>query len=79
MQRIFFVCFVIFIINIERLIRIVFHFSQNKKMFAGMDVEVAIQQIRMQLLQRQYNEHLNELIDELKGEAKVIRNEDVKL
>ncbi|MCK5570587.1 MAG: hypothetical protein KAJ15_12765, partial [Spirochaetes bacterium] len=54
-------------------------YNQNKKLFAGVDVEVAGQQIKMQLLQRQYNDYLNELIDELKGEAKVIRNEDVKL
>ncbi|HEB31744.1 MAG TPA: hypothetical protein ENI15_12850 [Spirochaetes bacterium] len=54
-------------------------YNQNKKLFAGVDVEVAGQQIKMQLLQRQYNDYLNELIDELKGEAKVIKNEDVKL
>ena len=54
-------------------------YNQNKKLFAGVDVEVAGQQIKMQLLQRQYNDYLNELIDGLKGEAKVIRNEDVKL
>ena len=54
-------------------------YNQNKKLFAGVDIEIAGQQIKMQLLQRQYNDFLNELIDELKGEAKVIRNEDVKL
>ena len=54
-------------------------YNQNKKLFAGVDIEVAGQQIKRQLLQRQYNDYLNELIDELKGEAKVIRNEDVKL
>ena len=54
-------------------------YNQNKKLFAGVDVEVAGQQIKMQLLQRQYNDYLNELIDELKGEAKVIRNEEIKL
>jgi hypothetical protein len=54
-------------------------YNQNKKMYAGVDIDVARQQIRMLLLQRQYNEYLNELVDELKGEAKVIRNEDVDL
>jgi len=54
-------------------------YNQNKKLFAGVDFDVAQQQIRMQLLQRQYNELLNEIIDELKGEAKVIRNDNVKL
>ena len=54
-------------------------YNQNKKLFAGVDIDVARQQIRMQLLQRQYNQYLNELIDELKGEAKVIRNDKIKL
>lgn len=54
-------------------------YNQNKKLFAGVDFDVAQQQIKMQLLQRQYNELLNEIIDELKGEAKVLRNDNVKL
>ncbi len=54
-------------------------YNQNKKLFAGVDIDVARQQIRMQLLQRQYNQYLNDLIDELKGEAKVVRNDHVKL
>ncbi len=54
-------------------------YNQNKKMYAGVDIDVARQQIKMLLLQRQYNEYLNELVDELKGEAKVIKNEDVDL
>jgi hypothetical protein len=54
-------------------------YNQNKKVFANMDIEVARQQIKMQLLQRQYNDLLDDLIEKLKGEAKVIRNEDVKL
>ncbi len=54
-------------------------YNQNKKLFAGVDIDVARQQIRMQLLQRQYNQYLNDLIDELKGEAKVIRNDNIKL
>jgi len=53
-------------------------YNQNKKLFAGVDLEVAEQQIKMQLLQRQYNEYLNELIDELKGEAKVVRNDNIE-
>jgi|GEM_PF-1549773 len=54
-------------------------YNQNKKMYAGVDIDMARQQIKMLLLQRQYNEYLNELVDELKGEAKVIKNEDVDL
>ena len=54
-------------------------YNQNKKLFAGVDIDVARQQIKMQLLQRQYNDYLNELVDELKGEAKVIRNDEVGL
>ena len=54
-------------------------YNQNKKVFANMDIEVARQQIKMQLLQRQYNDLLDDLIEKLKGEAKVVRNEDVKL
>jgi hypothetical protein len=54
-------------------------YNQNKKMYAGVDIEVAREQIRMLLLQRQYNEYLEELVDELKGEAKVMRNETVDL
>ncbi len=54
-------------------------YNQNKKLFAGVDIDVARQQIRMQLLQKQYNDHLNEIIDNLKGEAKVIKNEKVGL
>ncbi len=54
-------------------------YNQNKKLFAGVDIDVARQQIRMQLLQKQYNDHLNELIDSLKGEAKVIKNNDINL
>ena len=54
-------------------------YNQNKKLFAGVDIDVARQQIRMQLLQKQYNEHLNELIDSLKGEAKVVKNSDMDL
>ncbi len=54
-------------------------YNQNKKLFAGVDIDVARQQIRMQLLQKQYNDHLNEIIDNLKGEAKVVKNEKVGL
>jgi len=54
-------------------------YNQNKKLFTGVDIDVARQQIRMQLLQRQYNQYLGELIDELKGAAKVIRNDNIKL
>jgi len=54
-------------------------YNQNKKLFAGVDIDVARQQIRMQLLQKQYNDQLNEIIDNLKGEAKVIKNEKVGL
>jgi len=54
-------------------------YNQNKKLFAGVDIDVARQQIRMQLLQRQYNQYLSELIDELKGAAKVIKNENINL
>jgi len=54
-------------------------YNQNKKFFAGVDIDIARQQIKMQLLQKQYNDHLNEIIDELKGEAKVIRNDKVGL
>lgn len=54
-------------------------YNQNKKVFAGVDIDVARQQIKMQFLQRQYNEYLNELIDELKGAAKVVKNETIAL
>jgi hypothetical protein len=54
-------------------------YNKNKKLFAGVDIDVARQQIRMQLLQKQYNDHLNEIIDNLKGEAKVVKNEKVGL
>ena len=54
-------------------------YNQNKKLFAGVDIDVARQQIRMQLLQKQYNELLNDLIDSLKGEAKVVKNPDLDL
>ncbi|MFW6139457.1 MAG: SurA N-terminal domain-containing protein [Spirochaetota bacterium] len=54
-------------------------YNKNKQMFAGMDIDTAGQQIKMQLLQRQYNQHLEELIDELKGEARVVKNDDVDL
>jgi hypothetical protein len=43
------------------------------------DIDVARQQIKMQLFQQQYREHLNQIIDDLKGEAKVIRNDDISL
>ena len=52
-------------------------YNQNKKLFAGVDIDVARQQIRMQLLQKQYNEYLNDLIDSLKGEATVKKNSDL--
>jgi len=52
-------------------------YNQNKKLFAGVDIDVARQQIKMQLLQKQYNDRLNELVDALKGEAKVVRNNDI--
>ncbi len=54
-------------------------YNQNKKLFAGMDIDVARQQIKLQLLQKQYNDKLNELIDTLMGEAKVVRNQEVGL
>ena len=54
-------------------------YNQNKKMYAGVDIEVARQQIKMLLLQRQFNDRLNELVDGLKGEAKVVRNEKFNL
>jgi len=54
-------------------------YNRNKKLFAGVDIDVARQQIKMQILQKQYNNYLNELIDDLKGEAKVIKNEDINL
>jgi hypothetical protein len=54
-------------------------YNQNKKLFAGVDIDVARQQIRMQLLHKQYNDYLNELIDSLKGEAKVVKNSDLNL
>jgi hypothetical protein len=54
-------------------------YNQNKKLFAGVDIDIARQQIRMQLLQKQYNELLNDLIDSLKGEAKVVKNIDLDL
>jgi hypothetical protein len=54
-------------------------YNQNKKLYAGVDIDIAQQDIRMKLLQQQYNDRLNELIDNLMGEAKVIRNQDVNL
>jgi hypothetical protein len=54
-------------------------YNQNKKLYAGVDIDIARQDIRMKLLQQQYNERLNELIDSLMGEAKVVRNQDVQL
>jgi hypothetical protein len=54
-------------------------YNQNKKLYAGVDIDIARQDIRMKLLQQQYNEHLNDMIDSLMGEAKVIRNQDVQL
>jgi hypothetical protein len=54
-------------------------YNQNKKLFANVDIDVARQQIKLQLLQRQYNDHLDELIDKLKGETRVVRNEEAKL
>jgi hypothetical protein len=54
-------------------------YNQNKKLFAGVDIDVARQQIKLQLLQKQYNDKLNELIDTLMGEAKVVRNQEVGL
>jgi hypothetical protein len=54
-------------------------YNQNKKLFAGVDIDVARQQIRMQLLQKQYNDYLNDLIDSLKGEAKVYKNSEANL
>jgi hypothetical protein len=54
-------------------------YNQNKKMYAGVDIEVAREQIKMLLLQRQYNDYLNEFVDELMGEAKVMRNEKAVL
>jgi len=54
-------------------------YNQNKKLYTGVDIDVARQDIQMKLLQQQYNNHLNDLIDNLMGEAKVIRNKDVQL
>ena len=54
-------------------------YNQNKKLYAGVDIDVARQDIRMKLLQQQYNNRLNDLIDNLMGEAKVVRNQDVQL
>jgi hypothetical protein len=54
-------------------------YNQNKKLYAGVDIDVARQDIKMKLLQRQYNDRLNDLIDNLKGEAKVVRNQEVQL
>jgi len=54
-------------------------YDQNKKLYAGVDIDVARQDIQMKLLQQQYNNHLNDLIDNLMGEAKVVRNKDVQL
>ncbi len=54
-------------------------YNQNKKLFAGVDIDVARQQIKMQMLQRQYNERLNDIVDQLKGEAKVIKNDNIEL
>ncbi|MFW6181178.1 MAG: SurA N-terminal domain-containing protein [Spirochaetota bacterium] len=54
-------------------------YNNNKKMFSGVDIDVARQQIKMQLFQQQYREHLNQIIDDLKGEAKVIRNDNIAL
>jgi hypothetical protein len=54
-------------------------YNQNKQLYAGVDIDVAQQDIRMKLLQQQYNDRLNDIIDSLMGEAKVIRNQDVQL
>jgi hypothetical protein len=54
-------------------------YNQNKKLFAGVDIDVARQQIKMQMLQRQYNDRLNDIVDQLKGEAKVIKKDNVEL
>jgi hypothetical protein len=54
-------------------------YDNNKKLFANVDIDVARQQIKMQLLQKQYLNELNDIIDTLKGEAKVIRNENISL
>jgi hypothetical protein len=54
-------------------------YNQNKKLFANADIEVARQQIKYQLLQRQYNDLLDELIDKIKGETRVVRNDEAKL
>jgi uncharacterized protein YxeA len=54
-------------------------YNQNKKLYTGVDIDVARQDIQMKLLQQQYNNRLNDLIDNLMGEAKVIRNQDVQL
>jgi hypothetical protein len=54
-------------------------YDKNKKLYAGVDIDVARQDIQMKLLQQQYNNHLNDLIDNLMGEAKVVRNKDVQL
>ncbi len=54
-------------------------YNQNKKLYAGVDIDVARKDIQMKLLQQQYNNRLNDLIDNLMGEAKVIRNQDVQL
>jgi hypothetical protein len=54
-------------------------YDQNKKLFAGVDIDVARRQIKMQMLQRQYNERLNDIVDQLKGEAKVIKNDNIEL
>lgn len=54
-------------------------YNQNKKLFAGVDIDVARQQIKMQLLQKQYNDYLDDIINDLLGVAKVLRNDDVNL
>jgi len=54
-------------------------YNQNKKLYAGVDIDIARQDIRMKLLQKQYNDSLNDLIDSLMGEAKVVRNQEIQL
>lgn len=54
-------------------------YNNNRKVFSGVDIDVARQQIKMQLFQQQYRDQLNQIIDELKGEAKVVRNDNITL
>ena len=54
-------------------------YNQNKKLLANVDIEVARQQIKFQLLERQYNDLFEELIDKIKGETRVVRNDEAKL